>query len=360
MACAYCYYGTRGGRSADFETLKAAVDLSVSRGGGTGICFFGGEPLLEQPLIERLLDYTDGVRKSTGQSFSYKMTTNGTLLTEAFLQTARRFHMLVALSHDGLMTAGGRRYTDGCRVTGEQLRLLLDYQPYAIVMTVVTPQSAPQFADSVDYLFRQGFRHFITSPAYGTGIAWDEDALRVLEEQYKKLAQLYIKWTKAGEKFYFAAFESKIASHTQGAAYRRAACQLGRDQLSIAPDGKIYPCTQFVGDDAYCIGDVFTGIDETARARVAAIACGSSVCRGCALEFRCVHTCACANKLGSGQPDQVSPMQCAHEKMLIRTADNMAATLYRKKFRRFMQKHYDPNNAVISLLEDQLRARGRR
>jgi hypothetical protein len=46
--------------------------------------------------------------------------------------------------------------------------------------------------------------------------------------------------------------------------------------------------------------------------------------------------------------------------MLIAIADDMAGKLYRKRYRRFMQKHYDPNYALISLLEDQLKLRGRK
>ncbi len=359
MDCGYCYYGTHGMKSASFETLKAAVDLSVARDKSTGLCFFGGEPLLEQPLIEELLDYTDYIKKNTGHLFNYKMTTNGTLLSENFLKTARRYHMLIALSHDGLMTEGGRTYSNACNVTGEQIEMLLRYQPYAIVMSVVTPQSAPLFADSVHWLFERGFRHFITSPAYGVGITWDEVSLARLEQQYKELAQLYIQWTKTGEKFYFAPLEAKIASHTQGADYRRAKCHLGFDMLSVAPDGKLYPCTQFVGDEQYCMGDVFTGVDSVQQAQITAFSCSPKICEGCALEPRCVHTCGCANKLTTGKIDCVSPMQCAYEKMLIKTADEMAETLYRKRYRRFMQKHYDPNYAVISLLEDQLKLKGR-
>ena len=355
LACAYCYYGVRGQKSVDFDTIKAAVEMSVKNDESTGICFFGGEPLLEKELIAETMRYTTQIHRETGHKIFYKMTTNGTLLDEPFLQFAKSVNLIIAVSHDGLMSAGGREYTGAANLDKEKLQLLLKYQPYAIVLTIVNPQSVKLFADSVEWLHRQGFRYLITSPAHGSSIPWDDKSCDLLEEQYEKIAKLYIKWTKADEKFFLGSFETKIASHIEGEKYEQKICHIGRDQISVAVDGKIYPCVQFVGNPDYCIGDVWDGIDVKRQYALASRHCGSSLCAGCAINKRCIHTCGCMNSLDTGSVDQVSPFQCRHEKMLISIVDKMAEKLYRGKNRRFIAKHYDPAYPLVSLIEDGLR-----
>ena len=355
MACAYCYYRQKGDTAASFDTIKAAIDMSVRQDPSTGICFFGGEPLLEKGLIEATIAYADVIHQETGHRFFYKITTNGTLLDEAFLKLAGRTNMVIAVSHDGLMSAGGREYRDGAALNPEKLQLLLHYQPFAIAMTTVHPFAVGDFAASVEWLFQQGFRYLITSPAHGAHIPWDEQSCATLEEQYRQIAELYIKWTKAGEKFFFGAFETKIASHIDSEKHIEHQCHIGKDQISVAPDGKIYPCVQFVGNPDYCIGDVRAGINPARRQELAALRCSPALCENCAVSDRCIHTCGCMNSLDTGSVNEVSPFQCRHEKMLISIVDKMAEQLYRSKNRRFIAKHYDPSYPLISLIEDGLR-----
>ena len=355
MTCDYCYYRQKGNASMRLDTMKAAIDMSVREDNSTGICFFGGEPLMEKGLIADILDYTDSIHKETGHKFYIKITTNGTLLDEAFLQLAKKANIVIAVSHDGLMNEGGRKYSDTANLSEEKLQMLLRYQPYAFVLTTVNPLSVGLFADSVEWLFDQGFRYLITSPAHGMHIPWDDKSCDLLKEQYQKIAQLYRKWTQAGKKFYLGAFETKIASHIDGQNYVQKHCHVGKEQISVGVDGKIYPCVQFVGNPAYCIGDVRFGIDVQRQLALAAEHCGSPICDGCAISNRCIHTCGCMNSLDTGSVDQVSPFQCRHEKMLISIVDKMAEKLYRSKNQRFIAKHYDPAYPLLSLVEDGLR-----
>ena len=355
MACGYCYHPHEANISASFDTMKAAIDMSVRQDESTGISFFGGEPLLEKRLIEDIVAYAQSIYKEKGHKFYYKLTTNGTLLDESFLRLAKRANIIIAVSHDGLMRAGGREYTDAANLDAEKLQMLLRYQPYAVALTTVNPRAVNLFADSVEWLFQQGFRYLITSPAHGMHIPWDDESCELLREQYEKLARLYIQWTKAGKKFYLGAFETKIASHIEGEKYVQKHCHVGKDQISVAADGKIYPCVQFVGNPAYCIGDVRLGIDAGRQQALASQCCGAPLCGHCAIRNRCIHTCGCMNHLDTGSVDQVSPFQCRHERMLIPIVDKMAEKLYRSKNRRFIAKHYDPAYPLVSLMEDGLK-----
>lgn len=42
-------------------------------------------------------------------------------------------------------------------------------------------------------------------------------------------------------------------------------CYAGRAKISIAANGQIYPCDSFIGNKDFCIGNIWTGINETKR-----------------------------------------------------------------------------------------------
>lgn len=359
LACRYCYVH-KGRRTMSPETAKAAVDMAVKAGGdSTGLVFFGGEPLLCRDLIYDTVAYSKEIAKQNGHKFYYKITTNGLLLDEEFLRFSRDVGMIIGFSHDGLMQDDCRVFPDGSptfSLLEDKIPLLLSYQPYAVAMTTVNPETVHKFADSVVWLFDKGFRYLVTTPNYDRTAKWDEESLKEFERQYKKLAVKYEEWTKKEEKFYFGAFEMKILSHLHGERYCSDRCQLGKKQISVAPDGKLYPCVQFVDDEEFCIGDVESGIDAERRKTVQEK--GSKTpptCDSCAVKGRCNYTCGCLNRQATGSIDRVSPVQCRHEQMLLPIADKLAGRLYKIRSASFIQKQYNGFYPVISLIEDRAR-----
>jgi len=143
-----------------------------------------------------------------------------------------------------------------------------------------------------------------------------------LARQFDTLADMYVEWTLAEEKFYFSPFEVKIRSHIDGEKYCDQRCRLGQRQLSVDTDGKLYPCVQFAGEDTYCVGDIATGIDEKRRmALFQECDTVNSLCADCAIEARCNHTCGCLNRQATGTLNGVSPVMCAHERLSLAAAD---------------------------------------
>ena len=347
------------------ETAKSAVSMAVdhlkqeSPGASLGVIFFGGEPLLMRDLIVNTIRHCRQIEADTGQLFHYKVTTNGILLDEPFLTDPETSEIFVALSHDGMQSNHDANRVDSLgRGSFEALEpkidMLLRHKPYAPVMKVVTPGTIGQYADSVEYLFDKGFRYLICSLDYGA--EWQESDMAELERQYELLADWYYEKTLAEEKFYFSPFEVKISSHVHPGSCKAERCELGRTQISVAPNGKLFPCVQFVGDgtdDSWAIGDVWTGIDEDARWRLYDLnAEEKESCLACAIRSRCNHYCGCLNKQATGRIDLVSPMLCAHERTVLPVADRLAARLYKRKDPMFIQKHYNEMFPLVSLVED--------
>ena len=99
MDCAYCVHEKKEVRMTE-AVVDAAVDLAFSTGKTAGLCFFGGEPLLESGLIYRAIRRCMLKTIETGKPALYKMTTNGTLLTERFLENAHAVKMGIGLRAD--------------------------------------------------------------------------------------------------------------------------------------------------------------------------------------------------------------------------------------------------------------------
>jgi uncharacterized protein len=341
------------------ETARKAVDLAseiIPKGESAGIIFFGGEPLLNKELIYETIEYAKWKENHGYGWFHYKVTTNGLLLDDDFLEYSRKNNIFIALSHDGVKESHDKYRKD---VSGKGTfdilkdiaKKLLASRPYAPVLMTVNPDTACFYADSVKYLYNMGFRYIICSLNYAA--IWNESDIAELEKQYEILSKFYYDMTLAEEKFYLSPFEVKISSHINQKNYCHQRCELGKKQLSVSPEGLLYPCVQFVGDSAYSIGSVDTNIDENKREELyKQNEKEKESCVECAIRARCNHYCGCLNKQATGSIEQVSPVLCAHERLLVPIADKLAQRLFKKHSAMFIQKQYNNYYPIVSMVED--------
>lgn len=359
MRCDYCYVSPDQ-TEMSAETARHAVDLAGKGVKQAGLIFFGGEPLLRRQLIFDTVAYARAREAENGCHYFFKMTTNGLLLDDAFLSFAVRENMFIALSLDGTLSAHDTHRKDmSGGGTGERVRAaarkLLAVKPYAPVLMTVNPDTLADYASGVRALFALGFSYVICSLNYAAD--WREADFKVLKRQYEKLGDLYMEKTLAEDKFYFSPFEVKISSHVNNRTYCHERCELGMRQLSVAPDGRLYPCVQFVGDEQFVLGDVRRGLDEQARtALFARNETEKEGCEHCEIRARCNHYCACLNRQATGSIDKISPVLCAHERIVLPIADRVAESLYKRRSAMFIQKHYNDFYPLVSLAEDKTAA----
>lgn len=341
LNCVYCYEKHSPVRM-DMQTAIAACDLMFSFGHRkNGFSLFGGEPLLCRSLIERLTAYAAERNKALGGELSYKMTTNGVLLDEDFLELADARNIEIALSHDGLMQDIQRVDKAGRGTAGRLepvIDILLKHQPDAVAMLTVMPENVCMLASSVEWLYRRGFSRINSAIDMRTNALWDDDSVEKLAAEYGKLVDITEEYYDSERPLRFLNFTSKIAARLEDRPCIE--CRLGVKQPSIAPDGRIYPCNQFLNNEDYLMGDVFSGIDAAAQKRIYEESLKKETsCIGCSLEKRCRHHCACLNHSLTGNMHEVPPIQCAEEQALILAADSLAERLYEKKSPRFMRAY---------------------
>jgi uncharacterized protein len=365
LRCTYCYTGEKfPRRHMDADTARRAIDWAHGRTPASdpiNVLFFGGEPLLRRDTLEEAVAHCERLRAETGRRFFYKIITNGLLVDEAFLDFANRHEFIVSVSCDGVREAQDAARVDA-RGQGtwdrlvEKLRLIRRENPYVNVTLTITPANVAWLAASVAWLFAEKIRYVHVSIQYEA--AWDRRAFRELRRQYRRLAELHVEKTRRGDKFYLNCFDAKIHSYIQGGDLPHKRCAVGGNQVSVSPSGRLYPCVSFVktdDDPTHQIGDIWSGLDE---AKLAGLACAvnrpKSTCTGCALIDRCNHWCACTNHRATGRVDQVSPLLCEHERMLMPIADWVGDTLWRERNRLFLHKFYSREYPVLSHIEETL------
>ena len=104
LRCTYCYTGEKTSVGMSRETAQRAVEFCLAQAGRDEaehleIVFFGGEPLLKHSLLCEIVDL---LRASAGaMRVSFKMSTNGLLLTETVVDDLARQEVFISLSLDG-------------------------------------------------------------------------------------------------------------------------------------------------------------------------------------------------------------------------------------------------------------------
>jgi len=346
------------------EVALAAVKLSATKQTKSGLLFYGGEPLLERQLIFDVIGYAREITAKTGHSFYYKMTTNGVLLDEEFLKFSAKNSLTIGFSHDGLAQDDCRLFPNGdgsFELLEKKIPMLLEYQPYAVAMSVIDPSTVGRAAETVEFLISKGFKYITVGMNYCKTAAWTEEKLAVLEGEYKKIAKMYVDLTKAEEKIYISPIDMKILSHIKGEKYHTDRSDMAVNQPSVAPDGKIYSASKHLGNPAFEVGDVFRGVDRAKQKKLSKH--GKELyepCKKCAIKSRCNYAYDNLKYEGSRYSSDVSPVQCANERVITPIADHAAETLYNEQNALFIHRHYNDMFPLVSLVEDRANDRSKK
>ncbi len=335
-------------RAVDFcldETLRRADRTGRSPHAQLG--YFGGEPLLEWPILKRSAEYTMARSDQAGIQLKKTVTTNMTLIDEKRADWLRRHGFYLGLSLDGhaAMHDTLRRSQGGGgshEAAAQALRFFRGPASNAEVIVVIDPRTVAHLADSVQWLLAEDIRSIALNPNFY--IAWPRAALIKWREACERVADLYIEHYRRATPIRINIIDGKIRTRIKEGYTLCDRCGFGDNEIAIAPSGHIYPCERIVGDDTNVelrIGSVFTGFDAVKQARV--VACrGNTVkeCDDCPARDRCMNWCSCINYATTGAIDRVDGLVCYHERMIITVADRVGATLFAERNPAFLARFY--------------------
>lgn len=271
LRCAYCFAGTgdfgTGRRSMlDVETGKKAVDFLLDASGGRhnlDIDFFGGEPLLNWPVVVALVDYCEQRGRETGKNIRLTITTNAVLLDDEKTAFINAHFKNCVLSIDGRPAVHDRMRPDRGghgsyeRIAGHIRSFVAARGEQEYYLRATFTRHNLDFADDVLHLAGLGSQVSVEPVVAPPGSGYDirPEDVAVIEKEYERLARLMLEAESNGEPFNF--FHFMIDLEQGPCAYKRLkGCGVGTEYCAVTPEGDIYPCHQFVGQEQFRLGNV--------------------------------------------------------------------------------------------------------
>lgn len=308
IRCAYCFASQgdfKGDRSLmSFEVGKKALDLLVSHSGNRRnleVDFFGGEPLMNFEVVKQLVSYGRSLEAAHNKNFRFTLTTNGVLLNDEIMDYVNTHMSNVVLSIDGRKEVNDKmRYTISgggtYDIIVEKFKKLIEKRgnkSYYVRGTYT--KNNLDFANDVLHMVDLGFTSTSVEPVVAKptdSYAIGEEDLETLNAQYDQLADALIERHNTDKAFTFFHFALDLS---QGPCVikRLSGCGAGSEYLAVTPEGDIYPCHQFVGNDHFKMGNVLAGIldfgltNEFKNAHVY----NKEKCRACWAKFYCSGGC---------------------------------------------------------------------
>lgn len=251
-----------------FEVGKRALDFLVANSGSRrnlDIDFFGGEPLMNFEVVKQLVEYGRSIEKEHGKNMRFTITTNGLLLNDEIIDYVNENMHNVVLSLDGRkavndnmrMTINDKGSYD---VIVPKMQKLIEKRPkdkYYYVRGTFTRENL-DFSKDILHFRDLGFELTSVEPVVddeSNPFALRKEDLPQIFDEYERFAAELADRQLAGDKFKFFHF---MVDLTQGPCVikRITGCGAGNEYLSITPNGDIYPCHQFVGQEEYIMGNI--------------------------------------------------------------------------------------------------------
>lgn len=337
MRCSYCFASSGdfgcGRELMPFETAKNAVDFLVKNSGtikNLEMDFFGGEPLMNWNVVKQTVNYARSLEKKHGKNFRFTLTTNGVLLDDEKIDFINKEIYDVVLSLDGkketndkyrINRAGVGTYDT---VVPKFKKLVSRRGNKSYYVRGTYTKDNLNFSDDVMHMYNLGFKSLSMEPVlcdsrFGASVT--EEDIDVVLNEHENMCKKLIELKNSGKKINF--FNFNIDFDKGPCLIKRLkGCGCGNDYVAVTPNGDIFACHQFVGENKFKMGNVNSGIfdekikDEFLHASVY----HKEKCQNCWARFYCSGGCAAKNYEHCGNIMRPFDVNCTIQKKKIECA----------------------------------------
>ncbi len=324
LSCSYCYGdgGSYGGK-AELMTEEMGlryVEMLFANSGQLDkvhMTFFGGEPLMNMPVVRAAVARGEELSKETGKKINFSLTTNGTLVTPEIAAFLDEHRIGVSLSLDGPpeINDAVRVFKDSDESTHEAVRKVMSMfkkgRPLGTRVTMT--RKSLDVTGAVDHLLKMGFFEVGVTPVNcgDPELDFDKDDLERFHEGCCAIGDLYLERAIAGGYYGFSNLSNVLRQlHTgEDKAYP---CGAGIQLYAGDPSGDLYMCHRLVGNDKYRVGDVDKGIDHDRQGDFLRLVNleNKEGCSGCWARYICSGGCYYISELHYGDPSRTHHLYC--------------------------------------------------
>ncbi|GGN42605.1 thioether cross-link-forming SCIFF peptide maturase [Novosphingobium indicum] len=285
LACTYCYefgadkIATPQGKPKfmSLETAKTSVDFLLRKSAGrqaVHITFFGGETLMNFPLLRDVVAYAREQAEAQGRGIGFSLTTNATLLTDEIIAFLSDNEIGVTVSMDGPPDLQDKRrvYKSGkgsYAVIEPRLRkLIANHRTRAITARVTLTDGVTDVIRIFRHLKEDlGFHEVGFAPVTNSGerdYMIDDNGMDEVLRQFHELADEWLEYALRGQMHGFSNVSETIGELIQG-VNKSHPCGAGLGLLGVSPSGDLSPCHRFTDADTHTLGHISTDIDAEKR-----------------------------------------------------------------------------------------------
>ena len=284
LSCGYCYeYGedkivdTANGRQSKFmseATARQSVEFMLQASGTSKVArltFFGGETLLNFPVLEKTIPYARRRGAELGKRVEFSLTTNATLLKPEIIEFLAVNDVGVTVSIDGPrdMQDRFRVFHNGAGsydvIVPKVRELLRRHRSRPIGARVTLTSEVLDIGRIFRHLTEEigfwevGFAPVTTSPErpHALGQAGFDEMLA----QFQALADEFLQAALANRHHGFSNVRDTIEEIHKGAS-KAYPCGAGLGLMGVSTDGDVGLCHRFAGSDSHQLGTVQDGIDR--------------------------------------------------------------------------------------------------
>lgn len=234
----------------------------------------GGEPLLNFDVLEFFLRRVREIDKKHNKKTTVLVVTNATLLTSDVINKLDQYDVFLGISIDGGREVhdSQRVYKDGSGTYNDVVNSIVGLKnskasaklKSAWAMSVITPNTG-SLVKLMENCIDLGFNRMqmqLLRVAKDHPLRFDISDIPVLMDNYRALFSHIIAYAEKGDLSrlkMIANDNDSFGKFFKRLLLRRPVfyrCFAGRNKISIAPDGSIYPCDSFCGNKDYEIGSI--------------------------------------------------------------------------------------------------------
>ena len=348
MRCKYCFadQGAFTGEKSlmSFETGKKAIDFLLENSGerkNLEIDFFGGEPLMNFQVVKELVKYGRDEEQKHNKNIRFTITTNGLLLDSEKGKFINSEMDNVILSIDGRPAINDNmRKTISGKGTYELIKdnylNFIDKREGLYYVRGTFTGDNLDFSEDVKFLFNEGFNNISVEPVVlSDDIPFSikpSDLPKIMNE-YDILAENYLNAIIEDKPFEFFHFNIDL---DQGPCIikRLSGCGAGTEYVAISPEGEIFPCHQFVGNDKFSMGNVADElfVNKFYEYFNSAHVFNKEECLNCWAKFYCSGGCHANAYNHNGDIKKPYLLGCEMEKKRVECAIGIKAELIKLSY----------------------------
>ncbi len=272
LRCKYCFVGSvEPSENMSDAVMRTTAIQALSHPDIKKIIFEfqGGEPLMDFKGMKRFVSIAEETNKEFGKDVTYRIETNGTLITEEIAKflKEKKFHIGISIDGPKELNDLTRIHEDGSGSYNEIIHGVSILRKNNIeilgVVCTISKYNVKHPKEIVDFFNDSGLKSFKPRPVNIAGREKDSHTAAENKEWLEAYKVIRVESEKLGLTNASASiYEENTYTPFRDYMCLRYPCGAGREVVSINPNGDVYPCDGFKSVKEYKMGNI---LEESIR-----------------------------------------------------------------------------------------------